>query len=80
MQTLGEFGVKVLLLTTVMALLPVSPFQGLTSLMAGIPYLSYLNWFIPVAEITVIFEAWLAVVAIYYGILYVLNYVGVLKS
>lgn len=80
MSGLGEFGIKVLLLSVVLSLLPSSPFVGFNSLVASLPYLSYLNWFIPVSEMMVVFEAWLAVVAVYYGFLYLLNYVGVLKS
>lgn len=80
MSSLGEFGVKVLLLSVVFALLPESPFVGFNSLVSSLPYLSYLNWFIPISEIMVVFESWLAVVAVYYGILYLLNYVGVIKS
>lgn len=80
MKSLGEFGVKVLLLSVVLAMLPSSPFVGFNNLVAGLPYLSYLNWFIPISEMMVVFESWLAVVAIYYGILYLLNYVGVIKS
>lgn len=80
MNSLGEFGIKVLLLSVVLAMLPSSPFVGFTNLVASLPFLSYLNWFLPISEMAVVFEAWLAVVAVYYGCLYLLNYVGVLKS
>lgn len=46
--------------------LPGSPFKALVSSFSNIPYLNYLNWFVPVAEICAVLEAWLAVVAIYY--------------
>lgn len=80
MSGMGEFGIKVLLLSVVISLLPSSPFVGFANLMASIPYLSYLNWFLPISEMTVVFESWLAVVSVYYGFLYLMNYVGVLKS
>lgn len=80
MTQVSEFGVKVILLTVVVSLLPSSPFSNFNSLITGIPYLSYLNWFLPISEILVVLESWLVVVSIYYSILFVLNYVGVLKS
>lgn len=80
MLKVSDFAFKILLLSVVLAILPQSPFQGFSSLMASIPYISYLNWFLPISEMIVILESWLAIVAVYYSILYVLNYVGVLKS
>lgn len=76
----SDFGVKVLLLFIVISLLPTSPFTGFAYLVQQLPFLGYLNWFIPIPEIIVILEAWLAIVAIYYGILFALNYVGILKQ
>lgn len=79
-QTVSEFATKVLLLSLVLSLLPVSPFVGFSSLVGSIPYLSWLNWFLPISEMLVLFESLLAAVVVYYGILYILNYVGVIKS
>lgn len=76
----SDFGVKVLLLFTVISLLPTSPFTGFNYLVSQIPFLGYLNWFVPIPQIIVILEGWLAIVAIYYGILFALNYVGILKQ
>lgn len=80
MSTVSEFGVKVLLLSVVLTLLPSSPFQGFVYLTNNLPFLSYLNWFLPISEIIVIIEGWLVVVASYYTILFILNYVGILKT
>lgn len=76
----SDFGIKALLLVAVLSLLPASPFVGFTYLINQVPFLGYLNWFIPIPEIIVILEAWLVIVAVYYGILFVLNYVGILKQ
>lgn len=76
----SDFGVKILILSAVLSLLPASPFVGFTYLIKQVPYISYINWFIPVPEIITIMESWLAIVAIYYSILFALNYVGILKS
>ena len=80
MSTFSDIAVKVALTSFILALLPESPFVGFTSLMSSIPYVNWLNWFLPIPEILAIMEAWLAVVTVYYGMLYILNYVGVLKS
>lgn len=80
MTNISEFGVKVLLLTLVVSLLPSSPFNNFSYLVSNLPYLSYLNWFLPISETLVVFEAWLVVVSIYYSILFILNYVGIIKS
>lgn len=80
MNSLGEFAIKVALLNIVLALLPMSPFAGMSYLLSNIPYLDYLNWFLPISEMSVIFESWLVVLAVYYSILYLLNYTGVIKS
>lgn len=79
-QTLSEFAIKVLLIAVVVALLPVSPFVGYSTLVNQIPFVGYLNWFLPIPEMITIMESWLAVVAVYYTILFGLNYVGILKS
>ena len=80
MSTFSDIAVKVSLLAFVIALLPSSPFVGFTTLVKSVPYLAWLNWFLPISEMLVLFEALLAAVVVYYGILYVMNYVGLLKS
>lgn len=79
-QTVSEFAIKVIILSVVLSLLPSSPFVAFNNLVNTIPYLSYLNWFIPIPQIIVILESWLSIVAIYYTILFGLNYVGIIKS
>lgn len=80
MQIINDFAIKLLILSFVLALLPESPFVGFGALVQQVPFLSWLNWFLPISEMLVIFESLLVVVAVFYGILYLLNYVGVLKS
>ena len=76
----NDFSLRLLVLSFVLALLPASPFKGFAYLVETIPFLDYLNWFIPIPEMIVILESWLVIVAVYYGILYLLNYVGLVKS
>lgn len=76
----SDFAVKVLILTAVLALLPSSPFVGFNNLVNQIPFVGYLNWFLPISDILAVLEVWLSTVAIYYSILFALNYVGILKQ
>ena len=77
---INDLAIRVMLVSLVVALLPESPFATFASLAENIPFVDVLNWFIPISEILVILEAWLVVVAVYYSILFILNYVGILKS
>ena len=79
-QAVSEFGIKLLIITLVLSLLPFSPFQGFSYLVENIPFLSFVNWFVPIQEMLAIIESWLVVVTVYYGILYLLNYAGIVKS
>lgn len=40
-------------------ILPTSPLKGILSKFASIPYLGYLNWFVPVGEMVSVFLLWL---------------------
>lgn len=45
--------------------LPLSPFRDFLADIADIPYLGYLNWFVPVGDILVVLAAWLGAVALF---------------
>lgn len=59
-EFLGKFG-KLLLLV-----LPKSPVQKFLASFQELPYLGYLNWFVPVSSILIILEVYLAAVSLYY--------------
>lgn len=80
LNSVSEIATKILLITFVLALLPSSPFTGFAYLVQEIPFLSYVNWFLPISEMLLVTESWLVVVSIYYGMLYILNYTGLVKS
>lgn len=68
MNYLG-IGLVLILLGSVMAALPTSPFRQVIALIdSSSPIFRYLNWFFPVSQMVAIMQAWLAVVAIYYTI------------
>lgn len=47
-------------------LLPTSPFVAYIDALETMPYLSYLNWFVPVSSFIAIGEAWLVSVGLFY--------------
>lgn len=75
-----DFGFKMFILSIVISLMPASPFERYIQLFSDIPYLQYLNWFIPIGEIVAVFEVWLACVVVYYGYMVVMRYVNGVKS
>lgn len=80
LSTVSDFGVKVIILTVVLTLLPSSPLSNFNYLLTNLPYLNFLNWFLPISEMLVILESWLVVVSVYYSIIFLINYAGVAKS
>lgn len=80
LNAVSDLGVKVIIISLILSILPVSPFVGLNNLVQSIPYLSFVNWFLPIPEMLAIMESWLVVVSVYYGILYLINYTGIVKS
>lgn len=53
-------------LSGLLSLLPLSPFTEIISALGSMPFLGYLNWFIPVGTFLKIGSAWLAAIALYY--------------
>ena len=54
------------LLAVVLSLLPLSPFKGFIDKLEDIPFLGYLNYFIPVGTCLKIGAAWLSAIALFY--------------
>ena len=54
------------IISWVMALLPDSPFQTITVSSDVQPYLSALNWLIPISFMLSTMELWLSAIAVYY--------------
>lgn len=75
-----ELAIKYFVVCLVLALLPVSPFQRFATWFSTVPYLSALNWFLPISDMLYVMELWLPVIAAFYGIMWVLNFVGLLKN
>lgn len=54
------------LLQNVVQLLPLSPFADFIDEFSDLPFLGYLNWFIPVRGILTVMAAWLGAVTLFY--------------
>ena len=60
--------------------LPKSPFRQYIQAFQELPFLGWLNWFIPFKEITIIFGAWLGCVALFYLVQIVLRWLKVIQG
>lgn len=54
------------LVSALLLILPTSPFQAYIQSFADLPYLGYLNWFIPIADLVIIGGVWLGAIALFY--------------
>lgn len=54
------------LFSSIISFLPGSPFHAFIDAIGSIPYMAELNWFLPLNEMFIILEAWLAAIALYY--------------
>lgn len=50
----------------IMSVLPTSPFQPFIKDLASLPYLGYVNWFIPIGDFIKIGLAWLVSIGLFY--------------
>lgn len=60
LNALSEFG------NTLLSVLPKSPFTGILDMFSNIPYLNWLNWFLPIRDFIYIGSLWLGVIAVFY--------------
>lgn len=66
-------------LNLMFSLLPNSPFNYVVNSSVISPYLGYINYFVPVAEILAILEAWCVAIGTYYIIQIVLRWVKAIE-
>ena len=59
----------------VLKLLPTSPFTSFIEACSDMPYLGWLNWFIPVGQMIAVGEAWLVAIALFYMYSIVLRWI-----
>lgn len=54
-------------LQAVLSLFPLSPFREVIQELGSLPYLGYINWFVPVGDFVKIGTVWLTAIAAYYA-------------
>jgi hypothetical protein len=55
--------------------LPASPFRQFIDQFSSLPYLGYLNWFVPVKDMLVVAGAWLSAIALFYAYSIIMRWV-----
>ena len=68
------------LFQTLISLLPGDPFRKFLDEFASIPYLGYLNWFIPVGRCIQVGVAWLGAIVGFYAIQFLVKQIGNITS
>lgn len=63
-----------------MEVLPLSPFRQFLDDFSDIPFLGYLNWFVPVRGMLIVFSAWLTAVTVYYLYSIIMRWLRVIGS
>ena len=64
----------------IIAILPVSPFQGMIETLEETPYLGYLNWFFPVGRCLTALVSWCTAIAVFYGVSWILRQLNIIGS
>ena len=54
-------------LQNVLSLFPLSPFQPVIQELTNLPYLEYINWFVPVGDLVKIASVWGTAIGVYYA-------------
>ena len=53
-------------LDAILSVFPLSPFADTIAKLEQLPYLGYLNWFMPVGEMLAVGSLWLTAIGVYY--------------
>lgn len=62
-----------------MGVLPLSPFRQYVEYLAGIPYLGWLNWFVPFDSLVSITVAWLSCITLHYAYQFILRWAKIIQ-
>ena len=63
----------------VMDALPLSPFRDWISIFSSVPYLGYINWFIPMGTIAKVTAAWVHAIFLYYAYVAILRWLKMVE-
>lgn len=74
-----DYGQSNTILNQLLKLLPQDPIQPFFIRLGELPYLSYVNWFVPVGDILNITLAWVGAIAIFYIYQFVLRWIKAIQ-
>lgn len=63
----------------VLSLLPLSPFTDIINELEQMPFLGYINWFLPIGTFVSIASAWLVAIGLYYTYVIVARWLKVIS-
>ena len=66
-------------LEAVVSVLPLSPFKDFIEELNNLPYLGYINWFVPVGTLIGIGSAWLTSIGVYYCYVVIARWVKLIE-
>lgn len=66
-------------LDIIVTVLPTSPFREIISTLGEMPFLGYINWFIPVGTFVKIGTVWLGAIGLYYAYSVIARWVKVIS-
>lgn len=73
-------GILDAVLATLVGFFPLSPFKGFIDSLEQLPFLGYLNWFIPVGLLLKIASGWLTAIGLYYLYMVVARWIKLLGN
>lgn len=54
-------------LQNVLSLFPLSPFRPVIQELTDLPYLQYINWFVPIGDFIIMGTLWITAIGVYYA-------------
>lgn len=66
-------------LELLLSLFPLSPFTSVIEELSSLPYLGYINWFLPIGDFIKMGTLWLAAIAAYYAWSVIARWVKILS-
>lgn len=67
------------ILGLVLSILPDSPFREFIDKLDGVPFLGYLNWFIPISDFLFLLAVWGSAVTLFYVYSMILRYIKAIE-
>lgn len=67
------------LITTILSILPDSPFSLIYNMNLDLSWFQYFNWIFPISEALLVFTSWLSCILIYYGLSIIMRWIKAIE-